>query len=48
MARTEFHMTARELFTGEREGRTPEWEIDVLLTEREREIREREREAKGR
>lgn len=37
VARTEFGMSARELFT------TPEWELDVLFREREREIKEAKR-----
>lgn len=32
VARTEWRMSARELYD------TPEWEIDVLLAERDREV----------
>lgn len=38
VARREFGMTARELFDA-----TPEWEVDTLFDERERELKEAER-----
>ena len=41
VARREFGMSARELFAA-----TPEWEVDVLFAERDREIKEAEKEAR--
>lgn len=42
VARTEFHMSARELFAG-----TPEWEVEALFAERAEQIKKAEREARS-
>jgi hypothetical protein len=41
--RSEFGMSAHEVFTGRRASETPEWEVALLAAETARRERERER-----